>query len=142
MPLRESREKAGKVQICEPGYLPVLCDQKLPFKALTQSAVSEMYWERSVSLRINAGFLLSWTSRLNLFYVLWRYTNEKENKMVGSAACRNHVNGTNNCIVPAFSQIFLQWHFRIDSLLTVTSSLRLFLIPSLSLFIKKITCFV
>ena len=98
MPLRESREKAGKVQICEPGYLPVLCDQKLPFKALTQSAVSEMYWERSVSLRINAGFLLSWTSRLNLFYVLWRYTNEKENKMVGSAACRNHVNGTNNCI--------------------------------------------
>ena len=36
MPLRESREKAGKVQICEPGYLPVLCDQKLPFKASTQ----------------------------------------------------------------------------------------------------------
>lgn len=86
------------MQICEPGYLPVLCDQKLPFKALTQSAVSEMYWERSVSLRINAGFLLSWTSRLNLFYVLWRYTNEKENKMDSNAADRSNADGTDECI--------------------------------------------
>ena len=55
MPLRESREKAGKVQICEPGYLPVLCDQKLPFKASTQ--ISRIYQSGLLTCTYGAGFL-------------------------------------------------------------------------------------
>ena len=56
MPLRESREKAGKVQICEPGYLPVLCDQKLPFKASTQ--IRRIYQSGLLTCTCGAGFFV------------------------------------------------------------------------------------
>ena len=85
MPLRESREKAGKVQICEPGYLPVLCDQKLPFKASTQ--ISRIYQSGLLTCTYGAGFLFYrklcpvtqkrfarmpfMDFRTILFYVLW-----------------------------------------------------------------------
>ena len=56
MPLRESHEKAGKVQICEPGYLPVLCDQKLPFKASTQ--IRRIYQSGLLTCTCGAGFFV------------------------------------------------------------------------------------
>ena len=36
--------------------------------------------------------------RTILFYVLWRYTNEKENKMDSNAADRSNDDGTDECI--------------------------------------------
>ena len=36
--------------------------------------------------------------RTILFYVLWRYTNEKENKMDSNAADRSDADGTDECI--------------------------------------------
>ena len=113
MPLRESREKAGKVQICEPGYLPVLCDQKLPFKASTQ--IRRIYQSGLLTCTCGAGFFLFYRKlysvkqkcsarmpfmgfRTILFYVLWRYTNEKENKMDSNAADRSNADGTDECI--------------------------------------------
>ena len=56
------------VMSCEPGYLPVLCDEKLPSKASAQIRRIFQNGLLACTKRSRSFFMLSWTSRTTLLY--------------------------------------------------------------------------